>query len=178
MSKYPVVQFVSFVTNLSPDQFIPEWEPYAKRLQYKKQEPELLQLVTIPNNKFRYMSQYKWPDPDFHFSFIHDRKSEHNVRVLQVGGYIPLPAEKRKADKDDDTKLIAFVSHKETDIDAYRRLPLFHQLDIYQAYYESCAYGYVLEFFVPETDADELLRQVQQIPGVEAGIYKECTVTA
>jgi hypothetical protein len=101
---------------------------------------------------------------------------EHNVRVVQAGGYIKLQQKGRYSEQDGDIKLIAFVSHSENDIDFYTKLPLFRHLNIHQAYYESCSYGYVLEFFVPETDADELLTQLKQRPGVETGIYKECLV--
>ncbi|MBI5858571.1 MAG: hypothetical protein HZB42_13105 [Sphingobacteriales bacterium] len=180
--KDSIVQFVCFATNLTPDLFIPEWESFAKKLRHKKQEPNLLELASEAKNKFRYISQHVWPDRDFHFSFMNERKSEHfpehKVRVVQAGGYVPLLSEKKYQQEDADVRLMAFVGHKETYIDAYRRMPHFHRLDIHQAYYESCAYGYILGFHVPEANADELLLLLQQRPGVEAGIYKECAVTA
>jgi hypothetical protein len=181
MTKDSIIQFVCFVTNLGPDQFISEWEPYAKKLQPKKQELNLLELVGTAKNKFRYVSQHPCPGADFNFAFMNKSRSEHfpehNIRVVQVGGYI-LISGKKYAEKDGDVKMIAFLSHNEIDIDFYRRLPSFHHLDIYQAYYESCTYGHILEFWVAETDADELLLQLQQRHGVESGIYKECSVTA
>ena len=181
MIKDPVIQFVCFVTKLEPDQFIAEWEPYAKKLHPKKQEPNLLELVGTAKNKFRYVSQHQWHGADFNFAFMNKSRTEnfpeHNIKVVQVGGYI-LTSGKKYAEKDGDVKMIAFLSHNETDIDFYRRLPRFQHLDIYQAYYESCTYGYILEFCVAEADADELLGQLQQRHGVESGIYKECSVTA
>lgn len=180
--KDTIVQFVCFTTNLGTDEFITEWERYAKKLQHKKQELNLLELAVEAKNKFRYISQHIWSDRDFHFSFMNKKRSgfftERHVRVVEVGGYVPMLPEKRYTEKNDDIKLLAFVSHSETDIDSYRRLPFFHRLDIHQAYYESCAYGHILEFSVPDTDADELYLQLQQRLGVEAGIYKECAVTA
>jgi len=180
--KDTITQFVCFITKVGPDQFINEWEPFAKRLQHKKQEPDLLELVGEAKNKFRYISKHEWPDRDFHFSFLGEKKSEHfsehTVRVMQVGGYRSLINGKKYTEEDTDVKLIAFVSHNENDMDAYRRLPLFRHLDIYEAFYESCTYGCILEFYVAEADADELLRLLQQRHGVETGIYKDCTVTA
>lgn len=181
MIKDTIVQFVCFVTNLELDEFAPKWEQYGKKLMNKKQEPDLQQQITESKNKFRYISQHEWPEQDFHFDFMNERKSEHfpehNVRVVQIGGYITKQSKKRYTEEEDDIKVIAFVSHNETDIDFYRQLPLYRHLNIHQAFYESCSYGYVLEFFVPEKNSEELLLQLKQRPGVETGIYKECIVT-
>ena len=110
---------------------------------------------------------------------MNDRKSEHfpehNVKVVQIGGYTLLGTERRKLiDKSDPAKLIAFISHEEYDLDFYRNLSLYSKLNIYQPYYESCLYGYVMEFFVPEINADDLAKQLKERKGVELGNYKEC----
>jgi len=181
MSKDTIVQFVCFITNLETEEFAPKWEQYAKRLMTKKDEAALQQQVTENKNKFRFISRHEWPDRDFKFSFMNDRKSshfpEHNVRVVEIGGYITNPGKKRIVEEEGECKLIAFLGHNENDIDFYRQLPFFRHLTIHQAFYESCTYGYVLEFFVPETDSEELLAQLKQRPGVETGIYKECQFT-
>ena len=110
---------------------------------------------------------------------MNDRRSEHfpehNVKVVQIGGYTLLQTERRKhADNSDPARLIAFISHEEYDIDYYRSMPLYSKLNIYQPYYESCLYGYVMEFFVPEIDADDLAKQIKERKGSEVGSYKEC----
>ena len=180
MIKDTIVQFVCFITNLELDEFTPEWEKYAERLMNKKAEPALLQLVTEAKNKFRYISQHEWPERDFNFSFINDRPSkyfpENKVRIVQAGGYIPVQVKRKRPGENADIKLVALVSHNENDINFYKQLPFYTNLNIHQAYYESCSYGYVLEFFVPEMNADELLIQLNQRPGVEAGMYRECLV--
>jgi hypothetical protein len=182
MIKATVIQFVCFATKLGPDQFIPEWDLFAKKLKYKKQEPVLLELASEVKNKYRYISQHECPGADFHFSFMTESRSdhfkEHRVQVVQAGGYMPLPSGKKYREEDGDVKLVAFLGHKENDIDFYRELPLFRHLDIYQAYYESCTYGHILEFYIADANAEELLRQLYQRPGVDAAIYKECAVTA
>ncbi len=180
VKKDTIVQFVGFVTDLGLDEFAPKWEHYAKRFMSKKTDSTLQEQVPANRNKFRFVSKHEWADRDFHFSFMNEKKSEHfpehNVRVVQTGGYIPLHTKKRSREENDDTRLIAFISHDENDIDYYRRIALYRHLEIYQAYYESCTYGYVLEFFVPEADAGVLLLLLKQRPGVEAGIYKDCLV--
>ena len=180
MTKDSIVQFVCFITNLELDDFVAKWEPYAKKLLRKKEEPNLQQQVTESKNKFRYISQHEWPDSDYNFSFMNERKSdhfpEHNVRVVQIGGYVSRDATKKNTEEEGEHKLIAFISHNENDINFFRQLPFYRQLLVHQAFYESCMYGYVLEFFVPEKDAEELLLQLKQRPGVEAGIYRNCLV--
>jgi hypothetical protein len=180
MKKDTIFQFVCFITNLGVEEFAPKWEHYAKRLQLKKTEPSLQQQVPGTKSRFRYISHHEWPDQDFQFSFMDERRSEHfpehNVKVVQTGGYIPLYVEKRQPEEDNDVKLIAFISHNETDIEFYRRLPHYHRLHIYQAFYESCSFGYVMEISISEKDADDLILQLKQRPGVETGIYRECLV--
>lgn len=180
MKKDNIFQFVGFVTIMEPDVFVPKWEHYAKRLMNKKTEPALQQQVPGKKSRFRYLSSHEWPDQDFQFSFMDERRSEHfpehNARVVQIGGYISLRPDRGHPEEDADVKVIAFISHSETDIEFYRKLPFHHHLNIYQAFYESCSFGYVMEFFVPEKNADELLVRLKQRPGVETGIYRECLV--
>jgi hypothetical protein len=176
MKKDTIVQFVCFVTDIELDEFLPRWERYAKRLINNRAEMTLQQAEK--KSRFRYISQHEWKDSDFQFTFINEKKSEHfpeqKVRVVQAGGYMPIQVKRRRNEENGDTKLIAFIGHDERDIDFYRNLPLYNHLNIHEAYYESCTYGYVLEFFVTEINVDELLYQLKQRPGVETGVYKEC----
>ena len=180
MIKNTIVQFVCFITNLELDEFIPEWERYTQKLLTKNAEPALMQQVATTKCKFSYISQHEWPERDFHFTFINDRPSkyfpENKVKILQTGGYIPVQLKRSSQAENDDPRLIAFISHNETDIDFYKRLPLYNNLNIYQAYYESCSYGYVLEFFVSAMNLDELMLVLNHRPGVETGLFKECLV--
>jgi hypothetical protein len=179
MKKDTIIQFVCFITNLRPDEFVPAWESYARRLMNKKTEP-VLQQLTASKNKFRYISYHEWPGNDFHFSFMLGRNSEHfreqNVKVVQAGGYSLLQSEGKRKRTDNDTRLIVFISPNETDMEFYRLLPFYHHLTIYQAYYESCVYSYIMEFFVAKHDAEALEQLLQQRPGVETGISRECLV--
>ena len=182
MIKDKIIQFVCFVTKIGSDQFITEWEPYAKKLQHKKQEPNLLELGSDVKNRYRYISQHEWADGDFKFSFMNKSKSEHfpenEVQVVQVGGYILMLPSKKHTEEEDDVKLMAFISHNEYDLDFYRELPMLRHILVYQAYYESCIYGYILELHTGEAHADELLQLLEKRNGVTAAIYKDCSVTA
>jgi hypothetical protein len=180
MKKDTIVQFVGFVTTLNLEAFAPLWERYAKRLMTKKNDTSLQQLGPETKNKFRFISQHEWPDKDLQFSFMNEKKSEHfpegNVKVVQTGGYIALQVESAHGEEEGANKLVAFISHNENDIDFYRDLTLYSHLNIYQAYYESCSHGYVMEFFVPEADTAELVKQLKQRPGIEMGVYHESLV--
>ena len=178
MKKTTIVQFVCFATDLEYEEFEPKWERYAKRLMNSNPETTLQQ-HTATKSKFRYISQHEWLEGDFSFTFMNKKGAEHfpehNVKVVQIGGYTLLHKEHRKhKSTNDSVKLIAFVSHDENEIDFYKELPFFSQLNIYQPYYESCTYGYVMEFFVPEENAAELAQQIKHKKGAETGIYKEC----
>lgn len=180
MKKDIITQFVCFITNLEPEVFIPKWEPYAKGLTRSQAEPILHCLAPGAKNRYRYVSQHKGAETDFLFNFMKERHSEHfpehNVKVVHAGGYIPLQVKKRAGGEEDDIKLIVFASHNETDIDFYSGLPLHYHLNIYQAYFESCVYGYIMEFFVSNQNAKELEQLLKQRPGIEIGMFKESLV--
>ncbi|MEQ1677121.1 MAG: hypothetical protein ABL876_10490 [Chitinophagaceae bacterium] len=180
MTHDTITQFVCFITNLNFDDFIPAWEHFSKELKSKKNNPALLMQIAETKTKYRYISQHEWPEKDFHFSFMNEKKAEHfpdhNARVVQIGGYTLVENIKKQPKEEHTIKLLAFIGHNETDIAFYSALPGYHQLRIHQAYYESCMYGFVLQYSVSETNAPELLAQLKQRAGVELGIYKEALV--
>lgn len=176
MKKDTIVHFVGFVTPLGPEEFGASWERYAKRLAIKKRETVFQQNISAGKNKFTYLSQHEWIDRETTFTFMNERKSdhfpEHNVRVVHLGGYLLMDSIKKHPVGEDDNRLIAFTGADETDIEHYRKLP-YHLLNIHQAYFENCLYGYILEFFVPAPVVDQLLQELKLRPGVETSIFKE-----
>jgi hypothetical protein len=50
------------------------------------------------------------------------------------------------------------------------------RVNTFEAYFENCAFGNVMEFFVSEQESLSLLQQLKAMPGVEAGIYKDCSI--
>ncbi len=181
MKKETIVQFVCFETSIPFDEFILQWDPYAKG--FKGSDIEVtLQQQTSTKNKFRYISKHKWPLDDFQFIFMKGRQSEYfperHVKVMQAGGYTPLQME-CKHDDDSHVKIMVFLSNAEADIDYYKDLQPYRYMNIYQAYYESSMYDYILEFFVDEENAAEFMLQLKTKSGsVEAGMYKECLLLA
>lgn len=180
MKKDTIFQFVCFVTNLDFEEFVIKWELYAKRFMHKRVETTL-QEQSQGKQKFKYISQHQWSQEDFQFSFMEGRKSsehfpEHNVKVMQAGGYTALQIECPHNEPNGNIKVMAFISPNEHDIDFYKRSPSYRHLNIYEAYYESCTYSYIMEFFAEETELADLLLQLRTRTGIEVGIYKECLV--
>ena len=100
---------------------------------------------------------------------------EHTAKVVQAGGYVPVQVQSLNDEDKNDVKVIAFITNPETDFSFYHRQTYRH-LNIYEAYYESCAYSYIMEFFIQEPEAGALVKQLKTKPGIEAVIYKECSV--
>src|SRR5436190_16571780 len=181
MKKDTLVQFVCFITDLDFSELITKWEFYADQF-INTNSHMTLQEKFESKCKFKYVSQHESPDRDFEFAFMKGRNSahfpEHKAKVVQAGGYMPLQLESPQKKEKGVVKLMAFISHDETDISFYSQLPLYRHLNVYQAWYESCTYSYVMEFFVEEIHAPALLAQLKARDGVEAGLYKECNLPA
>ena len=65
----------------------------------------------------------------------------------------------------------------ETDLGIFRQFSVHGKLNIYEAYYENCDFAYILEFFVKNEYAGDVLQQLKILTSFEeAGIYKECLV--
>lgn len=181
MNQNKIVQFVGFITPVVSDQFVERWEYYVQQLNINKTK-STLQKQSGVKNRFRYISQHRGLQEDFNFSFMKKRVSEHfpdmNVKVVHAGGYTALQTECNATDRKEYMNLMVFVKNHGADIPFYRNLSLYKKLNIYQAYYENCAYAYILEFFIKESDATCFM---QQIPtgmhhhnGDETAWYEEC----
>jgi len=173
-----IVQFVCFASPLGTDAFKELWEPYARML-VKDPASILLQegVSAQKSTRFTCISQHACSAADFQFAFMKGKSKshfpEHKARVIQAGGYLPVAPVVAYKQSRGDAKIIALVGHGETDPAFYRGLGARHT-NMYEAYYENCLYGYIIEFFIPSKDAAALLTQLKERPGVEAGIYQTC----
>jgi hypothetical protein len=182
MKKDSLVQFVCFETALELDAFLPQWEHFVKESGNKKPEAIILQKA-LSKTRYKYVSEHIWPQDDFQFVFMKGRRSEHfpesRVKVIQAGGYTPLQMGHKKHEDEDAIKIMVFISNAQTDISSLSSLQPYPSLNVYQAYYESSMYVYILEYFVPETNVADLLQQLKTLaPGAEIAIYRECMVPA
>lgn len=180
MQKGSIIHFVGFITGIEPEDFVAQWEQYARHFKTRS-GGMFLQQQLEPETKyrFRYISRHEYRDSDIRFSFMQERSSEHfpeqQVKVVQAGGYSPLQVECRYPGNTKDVTVMVFVSQKKNDNSFYQQLT-YHKLNIYEAYYENCLYSYILEFLVAEADVSEILRQLKLLPDIEVSVYKECMV--
>ena len=179
MKKDIIVQFVSFETTVATNEFIAEWEEFNK-LVTGKQEATLQQEVDGKNLN-RYLSQYRFDEDDIQFTFKKERRSPHNpeieIRIKEIGGYSVLQMECDHETAANDRKVFVFLSAA-PELQLYRDLLSYQYLNIYQAYYESSAYTYILEFFVDNSQVSQLIEQLKTYNRVsEIGVYKECSET-
>jgi hypothetical protein len=179
MKKDSIVQFVCFITNLEPADFIKKWEPVSRKLAADCES--MLQESITGKAKYKYILQHEGSAVDFRLSFMKNRSREsspeHRARLVHAGGYTPVQFQSLHSAIEDDVKVLAFIDHKETDVDlTFYHQQVYRYLNIYQAYYESCAYSYVLEFYIQQYDAPALIAQLKTRSGVEVSSYKESAV--
>jgi hypothetical protein len=179
MKKDTIVQFVCFETPVNTDQFISHWEPYNKMV--SNDQEVTLQQESEKKGRFRYISQHRCHADDFQFIFKKGRRSVHNpeieMKVREAGGYTPVQIEYSHDTDADESKVLVFINKAGTDLEIYRQMPDYRYLNIYQAYYESCSYEYVLEFFVKNIHIDTLIQHLKSQNHIaDLGVYKECLV--
>jgi hypothetical protein len=172
-----IVQFVCFITDLGTPEFKVEWENYKGEMENVQIATALHEKLPSTCSKYRYISIHPCLDDTVPFLFKKQGRSRHlhhhEVKVIQAGGYIPVQISKKGKAGKGEVKLIVCLSHDDNDIEFYKSLSLYRHLNIYQAYYESCAYGFILEFFVQEADAALLEQKAKRKPYTERGLYKE-----
>jgi hypothetical protein len=174
-----VVHFVWFETSLDSDQFINKWEHYNRSV---NSDADVTLQGSKRNNMFKYVAQHRCDSTEFQFLFTKAAKStrskETEIKTKQIGGYSILHKERTHEAGAGEDKVFAFLIRTDADLNFYQQLSVPNKLNIYGAYYENCAYAYILEFFVKHEYVAELVEQLKQHSTVEVGIYKECVLHA
>ena len=177
MKEETIVHFVVFETTLDREKFFVQWEQYTQSM--NSETGITLQQHVLKNGKFKYVSQHKCSTADFQFVFNKERRVS-KIRVAEVrkklaGGYAPVQLECVNETKSDESKIIVFIEDPQTDLDSFRQFCVHGKLNIYEAYFENCQFAYILEFFVKNEYATDVLQQLNIFTSfVDAGIYKEC----
>ncbi|MDX2046148.1 MAG: hypothetical protein SFU87_05150 [Chitinophagaceae bacterium] len=181
MKKEMIVQFVCFETVMGFDEFVVQWERYAKKLLSRKADDVTLLQEAEVKNKYKYISLNTCGSDDFNFVFMKGRLSDHfpegGVKVVQAGGYMPLQMNGQHNKGNDDIKIFAFITDARKGPDLYKEVEGYRKMNIYEAYYESCRYAYIIEFFTQEINAAGIVSQIKNIsPGTETAMYRESMV--
>ena len=177
MSEDKIVQFVSFDTILDNEQFIPKWQEYTRSANIDRD-------VTIQQSAkekgFKYIVQHRCATGELHFIFEKSRRSsrirEVAITATLAGGYTIIRSSRSSDVNKDESKIFAFLVDTPPDLEIFQQLSLHSELNIYQAYYENCKYAYILEFFVKNKYAAELLELLKQHDSLDLGVYKKCTL--
>lgn len=175
-TKDTIVQFVCYETSMNTENFVVQWEHFTKRFLNKGIQVTLQQQFS-GKNKYKYVSRNVWPQDSFQFVFMEGRLShnfpEGHVKVVEAGGYTPLQVECTVA-KSHMVTVVVFAKDNRADIGALKKMEGYSHLNIYEAYYESCKYVYIMEFFVKESACEDFMKNPALINhSIEAGIYKE-----
>jgi hypothetical protein len=178
MTETSVVQFVGFTSNLPVPLFVEQWEAFAARYANAATHTVLQQQVQT-KGKYRFISKHQWPAADFQFSFMGRRKSDYfpdrTVKVVQIGGYIK--ANGKTVSGSHSMTMLAFLKHQEYDLDYFRQNGLCHQFNEYTAFYESCLYGHVFEFFITAAQLPDLVSYFKMKPDTEIAVYQKCSTS-
>lgn len=177
MKEQTIVQFVVFETTLDSREFFVRWEQYNRSI--NDEASATLQRHVLENGKFKYVSQHKCSSNEFRFLLNTERRSSKNpvaeIRKKLTGGYSAIQLEYAGETKADESKIMIFVLDPSADLDGFRQFSVHGKLNIYQAYYENCEFAYILEFFVKNEYAADVLQQLKILTSfAEAGIYTEC----
>ena len=164
MKENTIVQFVGFETTAEPNAFMLLWDEYISA--FSPDVSVTLHQQAGLKGRFKFMSKHIWPVADFQFTFKKGRHlgfAEKEARVVQLGGYMPVHIECIRDTDAGDLKLMLFLNHGEAGIALLKKLKMYRYLNIYEAYYESCIYADILEFFVEESSLDDLISNIKTI---------------
>ena len=179
MKKDTIVQFVSFETAVPTNEFRAQWTESNKLL--PGIQDVTLQQEVDGKNLNRYLSQYRFHEDNIQLAFKKEKRSAHSpemeMRVKEAGGYSTLQLECDHETAANHCKVFVFITTA-PELSLYKEILSYQYLNICQAYYESCAYTYILEFFVDNRHLPQLIEQLKIHNRVsEIGVYKECNET-
>ena len=176
MLEEKIVQFVTFETILGKEQFISHWEKFT-RSDYTDRDVLLHQ--SERNGLFKYLAKHSH-EGGFKFIFERARVSSKNrrvsIKVVQEGGYSILRLARKGDCHADESKVFCFIQNPQTDYNFYKEMNMDGNCNVYGAYYENCRFAYILEFFVKNDRANELLERLKRRDLDEVAIYKEWTM--
>ena len=175
MRQDKTVQFVCFETTLDTERFISQWEHFTRSA---NSDVDVTLQQSEKNGVFKYIAQHRYAAGEFQFVFTKATRSsrtpEIEIKAKQAGGYSILQLERSTDARADESKIFVFLTNSQTDLALYKQLSIAGKLNIYEAYYENCQYAYILEFYVKNKNAAELMAQLKLLEPNEVRIYKEC----
>ncbi len=177
MQNENLLQFVGYITQLNSDEFLLQWESFAKENRIKDSSVVLQQGIET-KGKYKFLSIHNCRKDEFNFDFMKSRKSrvfpEQKVKVMQTGGYISIGPGLSSIEEEAELRILAFLSPSIINLDFFNQLPFSQSMKTYQAYYENCTYGHILEFFITEVELPVLMAQLTTGPIIDTAVYRNC----
>ena len=171
------VQFVTFETTLSAEPFMKRWKEYKRS---SKSDADVTLQQSNHNGTFRYIAQHRFASEDIQFIFTKGRGTtgvpQETIKSSKAGGYSMLQAEQLTEARPNEVKVFAFLSDPRTDLAVYKDLSKDAKLNIYEPYYLSCKFAYILEYFINKKHAEGLEEQLKALDTSDMAIYRECTI--
>jgi hypothetical protein len=179
MSATKIIHFVCFETTLKTDLFITQWERFNRSAD---SDIDVTLQQSEKNGTYRYIAQHRCPSGEFKFTFSKNNKAsrtpEVGIKARQAGGYSLLLNGRKEDAAEGEEKVFTFIQDPQTDLSFYRKAAAANELNIYEAYYENCAYAYILEYFIKSSAVSALCEQLKDLTPAEIAVYKECDYQA
>lgn len=171
------VQFVLFETPLSAEPFMKRWKEYKRS---SKSDVDVTLQQSENNGTFKYIAQHRFANEEVQFVFAKEKRShgiaQEPIKSNKAGGYSMLQAEQTTEAGPNESKVFAFISDPTTDIKACKDLSQEGKLNIYEAYYMSSKFAYILEYFIDRKQAEGLVEQLKKLEITDVAIYQECNI--
>lgn len=175
MNTDKIVQFVAFETTLNATAFNLKLNEFSKS---SNSEIDFTLQQTEKSGAYKYISQHRLSVSETKFLFTKPKKTskaaEVSLREKQAGGYSIIQEERMTDIAKGEQKIFVFFLDSVYDFSAYKQLCTNATLNIYEAYYQNSTYTAILEIFVKQDHAANLVEALKQITTAEIGIYALC----
>lgn len=175
MNSDKIVQFIVFETTLTASAFHLKLNEFTKS---SNSETDFTIQQTEKSGTYKYVTQHRLEVNETKFLFTKPKKTtkaaEVSLREKQVGGYSILQHERKSDIAKGEQKIFVFIVDSVYDFSDYKQLCNNATLNIYEAYYQNSTYTAILEIFVKQDNAANLVEALKQITTAEIGIYASC----
>jgi len=168
------VQFVCFETSLDREAFMKRWKAYRRS---SRSDADVVLQQCNNDGQFLYIAQHRFDSNDTQFEFTKELRSgrvvQEKIKMVVIGGYALLQLQNVQAAAADERKIFVFIEDAAANLAPYKEVAGTQKLNIYQAYFQNCRYVYILEYFVKNKYATQLVEQLEKHDAAKPGIYQE-----
>lgn len=170
-----IVHFVCFETILESEPFMKRWKEFTHSSGSNR---DVILQQSKKNKQCLYIAQHGFKTTDdTQFEFYGERASsriiQERIKTTVIGGYSLLQSESSGEAARGESKIFMFLPNGRANLTLYKEVPFQRKLNIYEAYYQSCNYAYILEYFIPSSNAAALKEYLRNNDNSEMDIYNE-----